>query len=363
VENLNSLELSLSDGIVGWDADEVRGAVKIKSAKIQLIPVIKKEGDKFVLYMGARMTHLNLKDFPPRFDEMMAWVIQDNAFAKPIINEDLTDTLTLENATTIAGKRDGNSFEQQNRAFRVGPKKAIVEVVNSSLAIKSEDDFAMKQYKAESFDYDDRNKAKGIKGKILDKLGVKFPDPPVYNPPQIVNPDIEICISTDVLSYALTEMIGTGLNFPLDDDLDKKLSNDYLRVHPLKSFTITERNTLRVELNGGAHFKILFARLNMSIDDIHLELVPVISKTQEKFFFKLKAAMTSLNISGIPPAFEKALANLVITKSLNKEKSDITDDINFEIESPLKDEENLNPGFKDVGIQVSQNTISVVAKI
>lgn len=365
LENLNSIKLVVIDGIVGWDADAVRGAIKIKNAEIQLIPEVKEVDGVFYLGVGARMVNLNLKDFPPKFDEMMAWAIQDLLFKEPIFYEDLSSLTNLYDKTIIQGKRISNSeFQKQERIIDIQASKVIARIQGDKMLIQ----IANKEMNLSNgakivSTVSSGTQTKGLSKRIREKLGLKFPAPPIYNKPSFEGADFRLLVSHSTLNAYLSSLIGNGLTFPLSDDLDKSLSNDYVKINPLSAYEITDRSTIRLKVNGSVHFKKLFAKINLTIEEIEIELVPEIIQIEDKFYFSMKSAVTSLKINDFAPDFERALANLVITKSLNKAPEDITSDILFDIPNPLGDESNLNPGFQKAGFVVNDDNIELIAKV
>lgn len=135
--DLNTISLIINDGIIGWDADKVRGAFKINTGEIQLIPVIVNEGDDFKLFFGARLVNLDIKDCPPRIEKMIAWAIQDNVLNMPVIEESINDLVHFNTEVEIKGKKiSSGKFDLQKRTIKVHAAIAQAIVAQDKFYLK-----------------------------------------------------------------------------------------------------------------------------------------------------------------------------------------------------------------------------------
>lgn len=199
----------------------------------------------------------------------------------------------------------------------------------------------------------------------IESYGFKYPDIPVYKGSDIQSPDIQISINQSTIKSCIEQIIDEGLTFPLHSDTIKSLSNDYVQINELIEFKIDTNSTLLMRFKGSAHFKKLFSRINLTINEIAVNAVPKIIQENSKFYLSLDLAVTYIDIDDVSPIFEKGLANLVITNSYKKKpfKEDISDNLIFEIPSPFDDSENINPKPVGVGIKIDSDKLILVYKI
>lgn len=210
--------------------------------------------------------------------------------------------------------------------------------------------------------------AQGWRKKMEREIGAHFPNPPVYREPSIT-PDLTIQIQERVIEEYILGMLGRGLNIPLSGKRKKKISEDYLRIRQLKGFEITDYGTIKISLSGRAYLKKFFSKINLIINEISIEIVPVIKRDEGSFFLDLNMSVTYLDVSSVPPILDKVIANLLLTEQLTSGRlgeklrnRDISGIVTFEISHPISSG-NINPPIKNVAISLSNNTLKLIGEL
>lgn len=103
--DLNALLIDVTDAQLGkrlLEQANIKTSQHIRRALIQVIPSVEitddyelKGGKRFGVVLKGRVLFLDVDGVPQRIDQMLAYVINDIVFKRPIVGSDITDVVTL----------------------------------------------------------------------------------------------------------------------------------------------------------------------------------------------------------------------------------------------------------------------------